>query len=76
MVKVGDVISHERGVEGTEIPLGATVRYSTGVDQRTGDYTVVAAHGGKMLGYEGCPLWEGFNGPMTVLSLPSLKGKP
>lgn len=68
-VSVGDEITNPSGVNATNIPVGAVVRHSTGVDQKTGDYEVILSEGKKMLGLSGTPLWMGY-GPMTVLSLP------
>ena len=69
-MKIGDQITTSGGVNATDIPVGAIVRYSMGVDQKTGDYEVMVRNGKKMLGMGGTPLWGGNYGPMTILSLP------
>ena len=69
-MKIGDQITTSGGVNATDIPVGAIVRYSMGVDQKTGDYEVMMNKGGKMLGMDGIPLWIGY-GQMTILGLPN-----
>lgn len=71
-VSVGDKITNPGGINATDIPVGATVRYTTGVDQKDGEYEVMLSKGKKILGLSGTPMWSGHNGPMTVLSLPQM----
>ena len=77
MVKVGDKIENNRhGVNGTDIPVGATVKYEIGVDRGGVPFTVIEVDGKKMLDLgpvrKGYPTQRshGQMGPMTVLTLP------
>lgn len=71
-MKIGDKIRNERyGVDGTDIPVGATVGYSCGVDGGTITTEVRLRALKKVLGIPGSDQFlHGQNGPMTILALP------
>lgn len=77
-MQVGDKITNQRhGVDGTDIPVGALVRYAgdvgvNGVSGPTWDMEVMMRDGKKVLGFPGCPADQfihGQNGTMTILHL-------
>jgi hypothetical protein len=73
-MKVGDTITQNTGVNDTDIPVGATVRYANGVCQSSTTTTVRIQNGRKVLGLPGGDLfYHGHGGPMTILSLPEAK---
>lgn len=75
MVKIGDKIENARdGINGINIPVGATVRYHFGVDRGGADFKVVLRDGKKLLSLTKDPdctqTSHGQRGVIEVLSLP------
>lgn len=72
-LSVGDIIANSGGVQDTLIPVGAVVKFATGMDGREITETVILQEASntkeiiKVLGPAG---WLGCNGPMTIVSLP------
>lgn len=78
-MKIGDKITHNGGINATNIPVGAMVEYSCGCDGRGVTCEVSMREGKKVLaipdipfGMNGYPdlFYHGQNGPMVILSLP------
>ena len=72
------VENHRYGVSGTDIPIGARVRYYIGVDRGGVDFDVEMVDGKKMLDIPvmaGYPPLRSFGqmGVMEVISLPDQK---